>query len=85
MRLDGAFFKTALAVSIFLRPFPLDQELRGLGDVLVAAAAEVRDDELVGAHLRRALEDGGDAVRAFERGDDAFSEALKSCAICDRF
>ncbi|MEO6785920.1 MAG: hypothetical protein ABI318_07275, partial [Chthoniobacteraceae bacterium] len=35
-----------------LRLFPLEQKLRGLGDVLVAAAAEVCDDELVGAHLR---------------------------------
>ena len=39
----------------FLRLLPLEQKLRGLRDVLVAAAAEVRDDELVRAHLRGAL------------------------------
>ena len=41
-----------------LRPLPFEQKLRGLRDVLVAAAAEVRDDELVGAHLRGALDHG---------------------------
>ena len=39
-----------------LRLLPLEQKLRSLRDVLVAAAAEVGDDELVGAHLRGALD-----------------------------
>ena len=49
------WFGTLLTIGVWLRLLPLDQKLRGLRDVLVAAAAEVRDDELVGAHLRDAL------------------------------
>jgi len=41
---------------------------RHLRHVLVAAAAQVHDDELVPAHLRRALHDFGDGVGASSAG-----------------
>ena len=49
-------------------PSSLRAKTRGLRHIFVAAAAEVRDDELFGAHLRRALAHADDAVCAFARG-----------------
>ena len=45
-------------------------EVGDLCDVLVAAAGEVGDDDLVGAHVGRSLNDLGDRVAGLERGDD---------------
>ena len=41
-----------------LRLLPFEKKLRGLRNVLVSAAGKVRDDELVGEHLRGALDHG---------------------------
>lgn len=41
-------------------------------DVFVAAAGEVDDDEVVGAHVAGDFRDVGEGVGAFEGGDDAF-------------
>src|SRR6266481_6131557 len=40
--------------------------------VLVAAAGEVEDDEVVVAHAREAFDEPGDGVRRFESGNNAF-------------
>src|SRR3954463_1446978 len=51
----------------------LQLDSRGdLGDVFVAAAGEIDDDEFVFGHFGDAVDGGGDGVGGFEGGDDAF-------------
>src|SRR5712692_8906674 len=40
--------------------------------VLVAAAREIEDDEVIGRHSRHAFDEAGDSVRGLERRNDAF-------------
>jgi len=42
-----------------------------LGHVLVAAAGEVDDDQLLPGHFGGALDDGGEGVGGFQGGNDA--------------
>src|SRR5216683_4542605 len=46
--------------------------------VLVAAAGEIEDDEVVLLELRQTLDKTGDGVGRFERGDDAFGARKKA-------
>jgi len=47
-------------------------QVRHLTDVLVAAAGEIDDDELVLGQAGAAFEERGDGVGAFEGGNDPF-------------
>src|SRR5882724_4492711 len=67
-----------------------DPEMVGDGeDVLVAAAAHVHHDQVVGRQARRDLGDMGECVGGFERRDDALEPArqlkrLERLVIADR-
>src|SRR6266436_2728209 len=49
--------------------------------VLVAAAGEIEDDEVVLAHAREAFDEPGDGVRGFERRDNALGACEKTRGI----
>src|SRR5260370_29428424 len=49
--------------------------------VLIAAAGEVEDDEVVLAHAREALDQTSDGVRRFERGNNAFGESEQTRGV----
>src|SRR5713226_3689067 len=49
--------------------------------VLVAAAGEVEDDEVVLLELRKALDQAGDGVSGLERGNDAFGAGEQARGI----
>ena len=58
-------------------------------DVLVAAAAHIHDDQMVGRQERRDFRDMRQRMRRLERGDDAFEparqlERLQCLAVGDR-
>src|SRR6266851_1961251 len=52
--------------------------------VLVAAAREIEDDEVVFLELRETLHQAGDGVGGFECGDDAFGARKKARGIQSR-
>ena len=58
----------------------LKQALIGV-HVLIAAAGEIHDDEVAGFELWQALDEAGDGVRGFERGDDAFGAREELCGV----
>ena len=68
---------------------PHPQNLADRENVLVAAAAQIHDDDLLLAHFRRALDDFGQRMAGLQRRDDAFKpgqqlERLERLRVHDR-